>query len=129
MDEFAKDSFVKIVGTNGNYHYGYISEVKEKGFHLLISLYEEGESAVEYEAAAGGLASDWKDLLSDTEKMLIPYLAQDLTNKVIASELSISPVTVRAHVRTLRFKLQLLNRQQLVAFAQGLDNKLRKNNE
>lgn len=127
--DFSKESFVKIVGISGKYHYGYIQETREKGFLLLISLYEEGESAVEYEAAAGTISSDWENLLSVTEKTLVPLLAQDLTTREIAFNLSVSPVTIRSQIRTLQFKLQLVNRQQLIAFAQGVDKQLRKREE
>lgn len=122
--EFGKDSFVKIVGVSGNHHYGYIQEVKDRGFILIISLYEEGISAMEYEALAGTVIPDWESRLTNTEKTIIPLLAQNLTTKKIAVELSVSPVTIRAQLRTLRLKLQLINRQQLIAFAQGLESKL-----
>ncbi len=119
--EFGKDSFIKLVGVSGNHHYGYIQEVKNRGFILIISLYEEGVNAMEYETAAGTVFPDWENQLTDTEKTLIPLLAQSLTTKQIATELSLSPVTIRAHIRTMRLKLQLVNRQQVVAFAQGLE--------
>lgn len=119
--EFSKDSFVKIVGVSGNHHYGYIQEVKDRGWILIISLYEEAISAMEYEAARGTIPPINADiLLSDTEKTIVPLLAQNLTTKRIAAELSVSPVTIRAHIRTMRLKLRLVNRQQVVAFAQGL---------
>lgn len=123
--DFLKDSFVKIVGISGNYRYGYIQEITEQGFHLLVCMHEEGDSAVEYEAASGSLSSDWPEFLTDTEKRLIPLLAQNLKTKEVAAELRISPITVRAHIRTLRLKLQMENRQQVVAFAHGLDKQLK----
>jgi len=126
MKDFDKDSFVKIVGVNGNFHYGYIQELKEKGFVFIISLYEEGESAIEYEAAVGTISSDWENLLSAAEKTLIPLLALNLTTKNMAEQLAISPVTIRSHIRTLKLKLQLINRQQLIAFAQGIDKQLKR---
>lgn len=127
--QFGKDSFVKIVAINGDYRYGYIQDVQEKGFHILVCMHEEGDSAVEYEAASGTLSSDWDKLLSDTERLLIPLLSQKLTTKEMANELSISPSTIRAHIRTLRFKLQLDNRQQLIAFAHGMNKHLKKKEE
>lgn len=122
---FAKDAFVKVVDTDGNYHYGYIQEITEKGFHFLICLHEEGDSAIEYEAACGAIVEDWDKLLSDTEKKIVPLLAQNLSTKEVGAELSVSPITIRAHIRTLRLKLGLDNRQQLIAFAQALDRRLR----
>ena len=124
--DFAKDSFVKIVGISGNYHYGYIEQVLDKGFHLLISLYEEGISAIEYETASGSLAVDWDQMLSDIEKKIIGLLSSGFSTNYIADELSLSPITVRAHIRTLRLKLQLDNRQQLISFAQGMNARLKK---
>ena len=124
--DFAKDSFVKTVGVSGNFHYGYIEKVLERGYYLLISLYEEGASAIEYETASGALAEDWDKMLSDTEKEIINWLSTGFSTKDIANELSLSPITVRAHIRTLRLKLQLDNRQQLIAFAQGMNSRLKK---
>jgi len=127
--DFEKDCFVKIVNISGDYHYGFIQEVKARGYCLIISLEEEGDSAIEYEARAGTISSDWETLLSPTEKTLIPLLAQNLKTNEIAAELSITPATVRSHIRTLRLKLQLLNRKQLVAFTQGVDKQIKKREE
>ena len=127
MKDFAKDNFVKIVGISGNFHYGYIEEVKERGYILHISLHEEGASAIEYEAAVGTISSDWEILLTETERILVPLLAQGLTTNEIADQLSNSPVTIRTQIRTLQLKLQLLNRQQLVAFAKGVKKQLGEN--
>ncbi len=124
--DFAKDAYVKIVSVSGDYHYGYIEKVEDEGFHLLINLFEEGDSAVGYEVESGSLATDWDQMLSDTEKQIINSLSRGLTTKDIAGELSLSPTTVRAHIRTLRLKLQLDNRQQLIAYAQGMNKRLKK---
>lgn len=124
MGEFSEDSFVRIVAPNGKYRYGYIQKVEEGGYHLTICMHEEGDSAVEYEAQSGALESNWDEMLSDTEKQIIPLLAKGIKTKEIAEELSLAPITIRVHIRTLRFKLQLDNRLQLVAFSQGLANRL-----
>ncbi len=124
MADFSEDAFVKIVGTNGNYRYGYIQSVEEKGLHLVICMHEEGDSALEYETASGAIAEDWDKMLTDTERQIIPLLAKGLKTKEVAAELNVSPITIRAQTRTLQYKLQLDNRQQLVAFAQGLANRL-----
>lgn len=123
--DFEEEAYVKITGVSGNFHYGYIKKVLERGFHLLISLYDEGESAIGYEIATGAMAKDWDKMLSDSEKLIINGLSNGLTTKAIADELQISPITVRAYIRTLRLKLQLDNRQQLIAFAYGMNKKLR----
>ncbi|KKM97413.1 hypothetical protein LCGC14_1168170 [marine sediment metagenome] len=124
--DFAEDSYVKIVGVSGDFHYGFIKTLTERGLHLLICLHEEGDSAVGYEIESGSMAADWGKLLSDTEKVIINSLSQGLATKDIADELALSPNTVRSHIRGLRLKLQLDNRRQLVAFAQGMDKRLKK---
>lgn len=122
--DFKKDSYVKIVGVSGDYHYGFIEKTSERGFMLHISLYEEGTSALEYEKATGVLADNWDEMLSETEKDIIERLAVGYDTKDIAEEFKLSPTTIRGYIRTLRLKLQLDNRQQLVAFAQGMKQKL-----
>ncbi len=124
MGVFSKDAYVKIVAVNGNFKYGYIQTVQEKGYHLLICLHEEGTSAFEYELASGAMAEEWDKMLSDIEKKIIPLLAQGLSTKEVAAKLSLSPITIRVHLRTLRLKLQMENRQQLIAFAQGINQHL-----
>ena len=124
--KFAKDAYVKIVSASGDYRYGYIEKITDRGFILQISLHEEGDSAVGYELESGSLAADWDQMLSDTEKEIIGRLAVGWSTRDIASELSLSPNTVRAHIRSLRLKLQLDNRQQLIAYAQGMNKRLRK---
>lgn len=131
MGDFSEDAFVKIVGTSGNYRYGYVKKVQERGFHLVICLHDEGDSAIEYEAANQIKTEEWDkilhdgQILSDSEKKLIPLLAQNLATKEIAAALSVSPITIRAQIRTLRLKLQLDNRQQLAALSVGLEKRLK----
>ena len=125
MSEFSKDSFVKIVGINGNYRYGFIQNVTERGFHYEICLHEEGDSAMEYESQAGSLMPDWDQELTDVEKNIVPLLADDFSTNEIATELGVSPVTIRSQVRTLRIKLGLDNRAQLIAFAQAVVKRLK----
>ena len=118
------DDFVKVTDKNGNYRYGYIEKVQEHGNIISVSFYEEGESKIRYDAeqakVLGYLPADYTGFLSDVEKKVAALLAQCLQNKEIGEQLDISPVTVRAHVRTLRIKLHLENKNQLVAFCQGL---------
>ncbi len=124
--DFAEDSYVKIVGVSGDYHYGYIKQLTDRGLHLLICLHEEGDSAVGYELESGSMAADWHKMLSDTEKVIVNSLSQGLATKDIAGKLDLSPNTVRSHIRGLRLKLQLDDRRQLVAFAQGMNKRLKK---
>jgi DNA-binding CsgD family transcriptional regulator len=126
-----KDTFVKIVKTNGDYRYGYISEVLEKGFYLGISLFDEGESKIAFDAEQRRLNGippiNYKAILTDTEKQVVPFLAGGYNTNEIAKELGISPTTVRAHLRTLRIKLHLDSKAQLLALAPGLNTELSKN--
>lgn len=124
VKDFSEEAYVKVIGVSGDYHYGYIQKVTERGFHLLISLFDEGESALGYETASGAMAADWPTMLSDTERAIVIGLSCGLSTKEMAAELSLSPSTVRTHIRELRLKLQLDNRQELVVFSQGMDKVL-----
>lgn len=119
-----KDDYVKIVGVDANYRYGYISEVSDRGYTLSISLFDEGESKIAYDAAynvlTGQESIDYVSILTDNEKRIVPLLASGFNTNKIAEELSTSPITVRVQIRTLRIKLQLDDRAQLNAFSQAL---------
>ncbi len=125
-----KDDYVAIVAVNGDYRYGYIIDVLEKGNVLGISLYDEGESKVAFDEAHNALTGqqsvDYISLLTENEKRLVPLLAAGFNTSEIAEELSTSPITVRAQVRTLRVKLQLDDRAQLYAFSPALDSLIKK---
>ena len=125
-----KDDYVRIVGVDGNFRYGYLSDIRDKGNTLVISLYEEGESKIAYEAAFDALAGvepiDYVSLLTDIEKRIVPLLAEGKTTNEISVAMTISPVTVRAHLRTLRIKVHLDDRAQLIAFSQALNTMLKK---
>ena len=128
---FLKDNFIKLIDTKGNYHFGFISEVKERGFVLVVDLHEEGLSKIDwdnqYVINEGNevLARDFNVLLTDIEKKIIPLLASNNSTALIANQLGISPVTVRAHIRDLKIKLQLDTREQLFSYAQGIVKKLK----
>ncbi len=119
-----RDEYVIIAGVDGKYRYGYIIDVLEKGFILGISLYNEGESKIAYDEASnalrGGEQIDWVSILTDIEKHIVPLLSVGLNTNQIAEDMSISPTTVRAHLRTLRIKLHLDDRAQLIALSQAL---------
>jgi len=119
--DFKLDDFVKVVGTNGDYRYGYINDVLQEGYEICVCLQEEGASKIAYDAESGGKTpADWDKMLTKAEKRLVPLLANGLETKSIAISLGISPITVRSHMRMLRLKLQLDNNDQLAAFAEGL---------
>lgn len=125
-----KDDYVKIVAVNGNYRYGYITGVLDKGSILEISLFDEGESKFAYDRAHNALlgiaSTDYVSLLTEVEKRIVPLLAAGFNTSKIAEELSTSPITVRAQIRTLRVKLHLDNRVQLNAFSPALDSMIKR---
>ena len=125
-----KDDYVKIVATDGNFRYGYIADLLEKGSILVIDLFEEGESKIGYDAAHEKLLGippiDYVSILTEAEKRIVPLLSARYNTNEIAAELSISPTTVRAHLRILRIKLHLDDRVQLIAFSQALDAMIKK---
>ena len=118
------DDYVKVVGVDNLYRYGYISDIQDRGLTLVISMFEEGESKIGFDAAQNALAGkksiDYISNLTSIEKRLIPLLSADYSTKEIAGEMSISPTTVRAHLRTLRIKLHLDDRAQLIALSGAL---------
>ena len=128
---FTKDSYIKLVDTKGNFRFGYISQVQERGFVLVIDLNEEGLSKINWDnelvinEGNEVLAKDFNVLLTDTEKKLIPYLASNLNSFEIAKQMKIKPSTVRAHIRDMKIKLQVNTREQLSTLAQGIIRKLK----
>jgi DNA-binding NarL/FixJ family response regulator len=61
-------------------------------------------------------------VLSPREQEVAVLLARGLTNKQIASELVLSPATIRSHVEHILMKLDLRSRAQVAVWAsqQGL---------
>ena len=125
-----KDDYVKIVAVTGDFRYGYITDILDKGFTLDICLFDEGESKIAYDAAYNALRGeetiDYLSTLTDIERQIIPLLAAGFNTNKIAGELSTSPITVRAQLRTLRIKLRLDNRAQLNALSPALDSMIKK---
>ena len=120
-----RDSYIKIIGTNGNYRYGYIEEVLEKGWRVVVSLYDEGASKLAYDFAQNELLGrdhiEWEDILSEAEKRLMPMVARNMTIGEIAQASSCSPVTIRSHLRMMRIKLQVDDNIQLAALCAGME--------
>ena len=69
------------------------------------------------EKADGSSASDKETVLSQREMETVTLIAEGNTNKEIARKLYIAENTVKAHVKNALHKLELRNRQQLVAYA------------
>ncbi len=55
--------------------------------------------------------------LSDREKQILRQLARGATSKEIAEQLTVSPNTVKSHMRNIMEKLHVHNRLQVVAYA------------
>lgn len=125
---FQRDNYLKITLPNGNYRYGYIAEVHDHGMEIIVSFYEEGISKIGYDEAANQIIGypvrDWDAYLTKIEKKLIPLVAQQLSTEAIARELNVTPSTIRTQIRTLRIKLHLEDRVQLICYCQGLMKKL-----
>lgn len=65
-------------------------------------------------------AMDTLEQLTNQEKRILALIAKGKTNKEIATEILISPKTVRNHVTNILAKLNLSNRTQAAAYATGL---------
>jgi LuxR family maltose regulon positive regulatory protein len=66
-------------------------------------------------------SSSFMEPLTPRELEVLSLLARHLTNRQIAEELVISPVTVKTHTLRIYRKLDVRGRQQAVARAQELD--------
>lgn len=126
-----RDDYVKIIGTNGEYNYGYIEKVQDRGYILIISLYEEGQSKICFDAESrqldGQYPVDYLGILSEIEKKVLTLLSEGCTAQEISDKLDLKPSTVRVYFRNLRIKLRLETRSQLVALAQGLKPMIEQN--
>ena len=128
-----KDEFVKIVATDESYRFGFIQEVAERGYILVISLYDEGDSKIAYDQDHNSIygvdTPDYLELLSDIEKRIVPLLADRKSTNDIAAEMSLTASTVRTHLNTMKIKMQLKDRAQLSALCQGLVKTLKQAEE
>lgn len=125
--QIKKDDCLQMIMVDGNFRYGYVTNVREHGNELVISLYEEGDSKLRFDSMANGWEIEFKateepaDLvLTDVEKKIVPLLAESKTTNEIAGLLGVAPVTIRAEIRTMRIKLHLQNKVQLMALCQAL---------
>ncbi len=127
--QFKKGDFVRIFDTSNNFRYGYISEIKTSLNSVVICLDNEGDSKIEYDCAQGATLQwvDWNTFFTDTERKIIPLLADGMNANEIANELNVASVTIRSQIRTIRIKLHLENRDQLIAYCSGIMNWREKN--
>lgn len=125
---FKVDEYVKIIDTEGNHRFGFI-EKAHAGALFLINCEEEGLSKINYDEMCllnlgVGEYKDFKNLLTASEKKMIPYLAQQCTTKTMAEALNLREVTVRTRIRELKIKLGVDTREQLFVYAQGIEKKI-----
>jgi two-component system NarL family response regulator len=73
------------------------------------------------EFATLSAAAQWREPggedLSQRERDVLRLIAQGLSNKEIGTALSLSPHTIKAHLRSILDKLQLRNRAEVAAWA------------
>ena len=60
---------------------------------------------------------DFAPQLSRRERLILRHLAEGLTNKVIATEIGIAQETVKVHVKSILFKIGVVNRTQAAIWA------------
>lgn len=122
--DFGKDSYVQVVAPNGNYRYGFVMETDEQDQHLIICMHEEGESKLAYETATkiwnGQAPLEQQHGLSAQEFQVLTSLSEGLDTRSIGQQLNLAPATIRAYIRTLRLKLRVENRIQLVLVAEAI---------
>ncbi len=125
------DDCLQIIMADGNFRYGYVEKVMERGNKLVISLYEEGDSKLRFDSLSSGWELSFKasghptDLvLTDIEKKLVPLVAKGLNSFKIAMALGVTAPTIRSQIRMMRIKLHLQNQTQLIALCQGLEDRL-----
>lgn len=76
----------------------------------LLNEFATLSSAVQWRESGG-------EDLSAREREVLRLIAQGLSNKEIGSALSLSPHTIKAHLRSILDKLQLRNRAEVAAWA------------
>jgi len=81
----------------------------------IVSKLASSISRRDASTASGGTSSH--DQLSIREREVLAWVGQGARNKEIASTLSVSTNTVRAHLRNIMHKLGVENRAQLAAYA------------
>jgi DNA-binding CsgD family transcriptional regulator len=62
------------------------------------------------------------DSLTDSELKVVNLIAQGVTNQSVATQLNLSPHTVRAHLRNAFAKLGVSSRVELSQLVRGADH-------
>ena len=128
--QIKKDDCLQIIMVDSNFRYGYVERILDRGNILIISLHEEGDSKLKFDSqstgwklsfeAANQETKDFPLVLTEVEKKIAPLLARNFTTTQIAETLGVTPATIRVELRTMRIKLHLENKIQLIALCQGL---------
>ena len=94
---------------------------KETGSSELISIIRRKKA----DESSKKRSDDVKDRLTKTELKVIELIINGYSNKEIASKLSISEKTVKAHLTSIFMKLNLENRYQLIVYGTQLKRRAR----
>jgi LuxR family maltose regulon positive regulatory protein len=86
----------------------------------LLSAFPAAEPASPPSSAVHRPSSDLFEPLSDREMEVLHLIAEGLTNREIATQLFLSPHTIKTHTRNIYGKLDVHSRTQAVARAQAL---------
>jgi len=95
---------------------------KEMDSTELIKIIKKGKSL---NKTGSGKADKVDDKITRMESKVIELIAQGHSNKEIASRLSISEKTVKAHLTNIFMKLNLENRYQLIVYGAQLKRRVR----
>jgi DNA-binding NarL/FixJ family response regulator len=95
---------------------------KETDSSELIKMIKRGKSL---NRTGSGKADKVSDKITRMESKVIELIAQGYSNKEIASKLSISEKTVKAHLTNIFMKLNLENRYQLIVYGAQLKRRVR----
>jgi LuxR family maltose regulon positive regulatory protein len=88
--------------------------------HLLLATFESAlQRAVQTTAEPSAVATDPElvEILSAREIEIVALLSERMRDKEIAARLSISPETVKSHLRNIYGKLEAHDRRQAVSRA------------
>jgi DNA-binding NarL/FixJ family response regulator len=95
---------------------------KEMDSSELIKVIKKGKSL---NRTGSGKSDKVGDKITRMESKVIELIAQGYSNKEIASKLSISEKTVKAHLTNIFMKLNLDNRYQLIVYGAQLKRRVR----
>jgi len=124
IDKKSPDTRVIVLGSQGENHIDspnitYVT--KETGSSELVSIIKSKKA----DESASTKSEKTKDRLTKMELKVIELIINGFSNKEIASKLSISEKTVKAHLSSIFMKLNLENRYQLIVYGTQLKRRAR----